>query len=110
MAIGVAIAYTFTCIAYVRLKYILKNHPRLWKAPGGAAMGVVATVAGIFITAEVFYTFNNPTWVLFISFFVIVFFLRLYLAWDQKAHADKYYHVKDTVEIEKEAALAKKEA
>ena len=110
MAIGVAIAYTFTCIAYVRLKYILPNHPRLWKAPGGKAMGAAAAVCGAFITYEVFATFNEPTWQLFIIFFVIVFFLRLYLAYDMKAHSDKYYHVVDAAEVAKEAELAKKEA
>jgi len=110
MAIGVAIAYTFTCIAYVRMKYTLPNHPRLWKAPGGTVMGVAATIAGAFITYEVFYTFNGPTWLVFGLFFVIVIFLRVYLAYDQKAHADKYYHVKDADEIAKEAEIAKKEA
>ena len=110
MAIGVAIAYTFTCIAYVRMKYTLPNHPRLWKAPGGTVMGVAAAICGAFITYEVFYTFNGPTWLVFGLFFVIVIILRVYLAYDQKAHADKYYHVKDEVEIAKEAELAKKEA
>jgi APA family basic amino acid/polyamine antiporter len=110
MAIGVAIAYTFTCIAYVRLKYTKPNHPRLWKAPGGKVMGAVAAVAGAFITYEVFATFNGPTWLVFGLFFVIVIFLRLYLAYDQKAHKEKYYDMDDKKEEEQMAEIAKKEA
>jgi len=114
MAIGVAIAYTFTCIAYVRLKYIIPNHKREWKTPGGAAMGVAATLCGVFITYWVFWSFSTPsftwsnTWALFCMFFVIVIVLRLYLWYDKRAHADKYYHLKDEVQLEIEAERATK--
>jgi basic amino acid/polyamine antiporter, APA family len=105
MAIGVAIAYTMTCIAYVRMKYTLPNHPRLWKAPGGAAMGSIAAIAGAFITYEVFATFTTPVWIVFILFFVIVFFLRLYLAYDQRAHKERYSLKEDEAKAEMQAAI-----
>jgi len=114
MAIGVAIAYTFTCAAYVRLKYIIPNHKREWKTPGGKVMGGVATCCGAFITYWVFWSFSTPaftwsnTWELFVLFFVIVIILRLYLMYDTRAHADKYYHPKDEVQLEVEAMHASK--
>jgi APA family basic amino acid/polyamine antiporter len=117
MAIGVAIAYTFTCIAYVRMKYTLPNHPRLWKVPGGKVMGIAAAGCGAFITYWVFWSFSSPAWVfdsptwqLFYLFFVVVIFLRIYLAWDRKAHSDKYYDVDDKLEEAQMAEEAKKEA
>jgi preprotein translocase subunit SecG len=73
-------------------------------------MGALAAIAGAFITYEVFATFNGPTWLVFILFFVIVIFLRIYLAYDQRYHKDKYYDVKDEVEDAQMAEMAKKEA
>jgi APA family basic amino acid/polyamine antiporter len=116
MAIGVAIAYTFTCIAYVRMKYTLPNHQRLWKAPGGKVLGGAAAICGGFITYWVFWSFStpawhfdSPTWILFYLFFVIVIFLRLVLYWDQKTHAERYSHLKDVAQAEMEAARAKQQ-
>jgi APA family basic amino acid/polyamine antiporter len=95
MAIGVAIAYASTSAAYVRLKYTMKDRPRPWKAPGGVVMGVAATVAGIFITYEVFSFFYSDVWILFISYFVIGFVIRLYLLWDSRKHPEQFTKARD---------------
>jgi APA family basic amino acid/polyamine antiporter len=95
MAIGVAIAYASTSAAYVRLKYTMKNAPRPWKAPGGVAMGVAATIAGIFITYEVFSFFYDEVWILFISYFVIGFIIRLVLYWDSKKNPEAFAKSRD---------------
>ena len=95
MAIGVAIAYASTSAAYVRLKYTMKDRPRPWKAPGGVAMGVAATIAGIFITYEVFSFFYDEVWILFISYFVIGFVIRLVLYWDAKKNPEAFAKSRD---------------
>jgi APA family basic amino acid/polyamine antiporter len=95
MAIGVAIAYASTSAAYVRLKYTMRDRPRPWKAPGGVAMGVAATIAGIFITYEVFSFFYNEVWILFISYFVIGFVIRLVLYWDAKKNPEAFAKSRD---------------
>jgi APA family basic amino acid/polyamine antiporter len=95
MAIGVAIAYACTSAAYVRLKYTMKNAPRPWKAPGGVAMGVAATICGIFITYEVFSFFNMDIWILFFSYFAIGLVIRVVLYWDSKKHPEDFAKSRD---------------
>jgi APA family basic amino acid/polyamine antiporter len=95
MAIGVAIAYASTSAAYVRLKYTMKDRPRPWKAPGGVVMGVAATIAGIFITYEVFSFFYTEVWILFISYFVIGFIIRLVLLYDSRKNPEAFAASRD---------------
>jgi APA family basic amino acid/polyamine antiporter len=90
MAIGIAIAYTATCAAFIRLRYTIPDHPRPWRTPGGVGMGVVATIAGLVIIYYVFYFFLWSTWVLFILYFVIGFVVRILLYWDEKRHPEQF--------------------
>jgi len=95
MAIGVAIAYACTSAAYVRLKYIMPNATRPWKAPGGVVMGMLATIAGIFITYEVFIYFTTDVWILFGIYFVFGFIIRLFLYYDSKRNPEAFAKSRD---------------
>jgi len=90
MAIGIAIAYTATCMAFVRLRYTIPDHPRPWRTPGGVVTGVVASMLGLVIIYYVFYFFAISTWTLFILYFVIGFVVRLILFWDERRHPEQF--------------------
>jgi APA family basic amino acid/polyamine antiporter len=90
MAIGIAITYTCTCAAFIRMRYTLPDHPRPWRTPGGLATGIIATIAGIIIVYWVLEFFTTDMWTLFILYFVIGFIIRLILWWDERAHPETF--------------------
>ncbi len=89
MAVGVAIAYTVVCLAFIKLR-IVEKKARPWSAPGGKKTGVIATICSAFIVYNVVAYFTVGVWVLFIGFIAVGLIIRAILEYERRKYPEHF--------------------
>jgi len=90
MAVGIAIAYLVTCLAFIRLRKVHPEWRRGWKMPGGIAAGVVATIFAAIITYYSFCYFDAALWRIFAVWVVIGFAIWGALQYMRRRNPSEY--------------------
>jgi APA family basic amino acid/polyamine antiporter len=84
------IVYTLTCLCAVVLRKKYPDWPRPYKMPGGAAMGVLATVIGTGITIAAAFGMPAKSWLLFCIWILAGLVVYAWMA--IKRNSDGEYH------------------